>query len=154
MQRPTGVTILAVLTFVIALDILVSGLLLLGRGSFLPQFSVWVLALFTMIASCGSHALGALALVLQVAPNLLPGIFFMMALLYAIIGVGLLKIQNWARWLVIVLAIFELATTAIGYAIPRFLLFRQNLIGVAIDVAFLIFLFQPKTKETFGAGAV
>jgi hypothetical protein len=152
MQRPTGVTILAILSFVIALHMLVGGLLILGVGSFLfPLFSL-VLVLFNMISSCGSHALAALALVL-VPLNLILGIYFLIALLYAAIGIGILGMRSWVRWLVIVLAIFELTSAVLGYAILRFFLFRLGTIGIAIDVAVLIFLFQPKVKKTFKAGA-
>jgi hypothetical protein len=152
MQRPTGVTILAVLSFVIALYMVVGGLILLGEGSFLPLPLSWIMALLSMISSCGSQALGAIMLVL-VVPRLYFGIEFTMALLYVAIGVGIFGMRNWARWLVIVLAIFELAAAVAGYAIQPFALFRVDVIGMAIDVAVLTFLFQPKVKETFGAGA-
>jgi hypothetical protein len=159
MQRPTGATILAVLSFLAALRVLFGGLLLigalsfLGKISFLPPIATLVFALFGMITACGSHALGVLALILQIPPNLMFVAYFPIAVLYAAIGLGLLKVQNWARWLVIGLCTLELIMAAVGYTVPRFLLFRLGVVGMAIDVAALIFLFQPKVKEVFEAGA-
>src|SRR6266851_3034058 len=105
MQRPPGVTILAVLSFVFALAILLSILgsgLPLGGGSFLPRLSFWVANLLSQVADWGSHAVGGLAMVAldRVIPPLLfifVAIYILMALLYAAIGMGFLRMRNWAR---------------------------------------------------------
>jgi hypothetical protein len=153
MQRPLGVTLLAVLSFLTALHTLLAGLLILGTLSFLPQIATLVIYLFGMIAGCGSHALETLALLLQIPLNLISVPYFLSAVLYAAIGLGLLKLQNWARWLVIALCTLELILAAVGYVAPRFLLLRLGILGMAIDVAALVFLFQPKVKEVFEASA-
>lgn len=152
MQRPTGVTILAVLSFLAALNMLLGGLALLG-ASFLPQITTLVMYLLGMIAGCGSHALAPLALILQIPLNLIFVAYFLIAALYVAVGLGLLKLQNWARWLVIALCILELIMAAVGYAVPRFFLLRLGILGMTIDAAALIFLFQPKVKEVFETGA-
>jgi len=162
MQRPTGVTVLAVLSFVFALAILLSILgsgLPLGGGSFLPRLSFWVANLLSQVADWGSHAVGGLAMVAldRVIPPplfIFVAIYILMALLYAAIGMGFLRMRNWARLLMIALAILDLATTALGYASPRFLIFRQTTIAIAIHVAVLVYLFRPKVKETFGASTI
>jgi len=158
-ERPCGVTLLAVLSFLTALNALLAGILLLAglldlrAISFLLQIATLVMYLFGMIAGCGSHALAALALFLQIPPNLFFIPEFLIAVLYGAIGLGLLRLRNWARWLVIALCILELIMAAVGYSTPRFLLLRLGIPGMAIDVAALIFLFQPKVKEVFEAGA-
>lgn len=156
MQRPTGVTLLAVLSFLVsflaALSTLAEGVLPPGALSFLPRVTAQVLYLLGRIEGCGSHALGALAVFLQIDMNLIFVAYFPIAVLYGAIGLGLLKLQNWARWLIIALCILELIGTAVGYAVPRFLVLRLGSLGLAIDVAALIFLFQPKVKEVFEAG--
>jgi len=157
MQRPTGVTVLAVLSFVFALAILLSILgsgLPLGGGSFLPRLSFWVANLLSQVADWGSHAVVALALALPVPPNLIFGIYILMALLCAAIGMGFLRMRNWARLLMMALASFELATAVVGYASPRFLIFRQTPIAIAIHVAVLVYLFRPKINQVFAASAI
>jgi hypothetical protein len=159
MERPRGVTLLAVLSFLTALNALLAGILLLAglldlrAISFLLQIATLVMYLFGMIAGCGSRALGALALILQIPLNLIFVTSFLSAVLYGAIGLGLLRLRNWARWLVIALCILELIGAAVGYAVPGFLLLRLGILGMAIDAAALIFLFQPKVKEVFEAGA-
>ncbi|SRR5260370_19384708 len=159
MERPRGVTLLAVPSFLTALNALFGGILLLAglldlrAISFLLQIATLVMYLFGMIQGCGSHALGAMALILPIPLNLIFVTSFLSAVLYGAIGLGLLRLRNWARWLVIALCILELIMAAVGYSTPRFLLLRLGILGMAIDVAALIFLFQPKVKEVFEAGA-
>jgi hypothetical protein len=152
MKRPTGVILLAVLSFAIAFHMLLAGLVLLG-ASFLPQITTLIFYLLGIISGCGSNILGALALMLQIPPNLFFIVEFLIAVLYAAVGFGLLKMQNWARRLVIALCIMELIMAAVGYAVRRFLLLRVGILGMAIDVAALVFLFKPKVKEVFETGA-
>lgn len=151
MQRPAGVTILAVLSFLAALEMLLAGLALLGTP--LPQITTLVFAVLSMIAGCGSHALGVLALILPVPLNLIFVTDFLGTTLFAAVGFGLLKLQNWARWLVIAFCTVELIMAAVGYTVPRFLLLRMGILNMAIDAGALIFLFQPKVKGVFGSGA-
>jgi len=156
MQRPLGVTLLAVLSFLLsflaALNTLAEGVLPPGALSFIPRVTAMVLYLLGRIEGCGSHALGALALFLEIRMHLVFATYFLIAVLYGAIGLGLVKLQNWARWLVIALCILELTMAAVGYAVPRFLVLRLGSFGMAFDVAALIFLFQPKVKEVFEAG--
>jgi hypothetical protein len=102
MDRPGGVTLLAVLSFLLsflaALQAL-PGLLPLGTLSFLPRVTAMVLYLLGRIEGCGSHALGALAVFLQIRMNLIFVPYLVIAVLYGAIGLGLLKLQNWrAGW--------------------------------------------------------
>jgi hypothetical protein len=155
MRRPTGAIVLAVLSFAVALILFGNALLLIGEGSFLKQLMSWISVPSNLLADWGSHAvLGALILGLHITPHIFFWFYCMMAVLYVAIGMGFLRVQNWARLLVIIFSIFGLATTALGYATPRFIIFRQSPIDVAIDIVVLIYLFQPKVKQAFGAGAI
>jgi hypothetical protein len=155
MRRPTGVTILAVLSFLVALVLFGNALLLMGGGSFLKQLMSWIAVASNLLADWGSHAvLGSLILGLHITPHLFFWFYCMMAVLYVAIGLGFLRVQNWARLLVIILSIFGLATTALAYATPRLIIFRQSPIDLVIDIVVLIYLFWPKVKQVFGAGAV
>jgi hypothetical protein len=123
--------------------------LLLGALSFLPQIATLVMALFGMIAGCGSHALGALA---QIPLNLIFVTYFLSAVLYGAIGLGLLSCRiGRAGWSLLLHP--RAHGAAVGYAVPRLLLLGLGLLSLVIDVAALAFLFQPKAKEVFEAGA-
>jgi hypothetical protein len=71
-------------------------------------------------------------------------------LMYLIVGAGLLRLQNWARLVVVVLAILNLVVGAIGLARPRWFLFRQLVIAMLIEVGALIYLIRLEVKKAFG----
>ena len=139
MNRPTGVTILAIVGF------LIGGCLALGGLGFLLGGAV-----LSRMASSGG--LGMLA---GVGGAILGVVLFGFAALYIVDGIGLMKVQNWARILTIILvglsllrAAFAL-TTSLTHLNPVALFF--TLIIAAIEVWILIYLFKPHVKQAFGA---
>jgi hypothetical protein len=142
MERPTGVTILAVLAFIgAALCLLAVPILMLGGAALMGMAG----------AGRSSMATGFLAgLGAAVA-------FFLVALaaLYAISGYGLWTLKGWGRILTLVLVIIGLAFAAIGALsslmhFRMFLLIRQ-LIVVGIDVWIITYLLKSHVKQAFGA---
>jgi hypothetical protein len=143
MQRPIGVTILAVLAFVGA------GFTVLGA-----------LAMFL-----GGAVLSSLADVPQMralagAGGIILGIFFLAwAAFDAFIGIGLLKLQNWARIVTIVLAGLGLFFSAVGllfslthvFGFFFFGLLVRRIIVAAIEVWVIVYLLKPHVKQAFGA---
>ena len=139
MERPTGVTVLAILAFVFAGGLVLAGLLLSAGGAMMSRMAV-------------RPGLGVMA---GVGSAIIAVIFLGFAALYLMIGLGFLKLQNWARVLAIVLAALGLIVN--GFAIlgplvhfhPIFLLWRAAILG--FDVWVLVYLFQPHVKRAFGA---
>jgi uncharacterized membrane protein (DUF2068 family) len=139
MQRPAGVTILAVLAF------LIGGLLLLGGvGALLGG------ALLTHLASSGG-----LRMLAGVGSAIIGVIFLGFAVIYIVDAVGLLNVANWARILTIVLVVLSLIQSAfrllrlLAHLHPIGVFF--TLIVAAIDVWILVYLFKPDVKQAFGA---
>jgi hypothetical protein len=97
-----------------------------------------------MMAGMGSAILGVMCLGL--------------AALYLVVGLGLWKLQEWARILTIVLAGLGLLVNGFGILGPLmsfhliFLLWRAVVLG--LDVWVLVYLFQPHVKKAFGATSV
>jgi uncharacterized membrane protein (DUF2068 family) len=139
MERPAGVTILAVLAFIGAgLSVLAAlGFLMMG-GVMLSRMSA------TPLGMMGSVGVAIVAVFL-----------FVVGVLYVVMGVGFWKLQNWARILAIVLtglgAIFQ-ALGVLG-ALAHFhpFLFIWRAIFVAIDVWIVVYLLKPNVKQAFGA---
>lgn len=142
MQRPTGVTILAVLAFVAAGLWLTLSLLYL------------VAAVMPSRASAMSTGIeDKLIITYIVALPLAPSALCFMT------GVGLWKLRKWGR----VLAILLVGLSFMGYAIALAKPFRPTdlflglsllltgLIYTAIDAGILIYLFRPHVKQAFGA---
>ncbi|MGA3295017.1 MAG: DUF2127 domain-containing protein [Candidatus Acidiferrales bacterium] len=139
MERPTGVTILAVLGFIGAglLVLLALGCLLMG-GVILARMARGPMG---MIGGIGIAFVAVFCLIF--------------AALYVVIGVGLWKLQNWARILTIVLVGLGLVIQALGLlgALAHFhpILFVWRAIFVAIDVWIVVYLLKPHVKQAFGA---
>jgi hypothetical protein len=138
MDRPTGVTILAVLSF------LAGGLLLIIALGALAGGAV----IASVFASLPASLVGAGAIILAV-------VCFVFAALYAANGVGLLKLQNWARLLTIVLIVLGLLSAVLGVfgtlAHFRIFLLVRQLIVAGIDLWILMYLYKPHVKQAFGA---
>jgi hypothetical protein len=153
MQRPTGVTILAVAMFLGIPYLLAAALFLVGGGAFLGGIPIVLMNSISLFVDWPVHALMVFFLQFRIATNpaVLVVFYCILVLLYLTVGVGLLRLRNWARFAGIVLAILNLGVAMIGYAGPRMLLFRQSIISMVIEVAILIYLFRPKVREAFGA---
>ena len=140
MERPTGVTILAVLYFMGTAFLGLFGILFIVGGSMLSGMARNGgpgSALFAM----GGAVVGA--------------VFLVCALINLALGIGFIKLQNWARVAVIVftgiavllgvLGLFSLFLHVMVFAlIVRF-------ITLAIQIWILVYLFKPHVKEAFGA---
>lgn len=139
MERPTGVTVLAVLSFI---------------G-----------AAFSILGALGTFLLGGLGMatmggqrpgmgMLMAGMGAFAGVIFLcLAALYAIVGVGLWKLLGWGRILAIMLvgagmvfALMGLFSAVIHF---RILLALWQIIVVAIDVWILWYLTRPHVKQAF-----
>jgi hypothetical protein len=141
MQRPTGVTILAVLAFIAGAFLVVVALLSLLGGA--------------VVSSLGSPRMGMVA---GVGAAVVAVFLLILAAVEVVIGVGLLKLQNWARIVTIVLVGLSLLGSLgsifnpFGHMHIFFMLFLiRRLVFAAIDVWILWYLFQPNVKQAFGA---
>ena len=139
MERPAGVTILAVVAFIFGGCLTLAGLGVVLGGAALAH-----------IASSGG--LGMLA---GVGGAIIGVVFFGFAVVYIVDAMGLLKTANWARILTIILVGLSLLRCAFGMMRS---LGHLNVIGMfftliiaAIDIWILVYLFKPDVKQAFGA---
>jgi hypothetical protein len=142
MERPAGVTVLAVLLMLFAAFAAFAGLALLllglGGGAALQMRGANT-GMSTMMAGMG--ALG--------------GVFLLaLAAAYVVLGVGLLKLLNWARVVTLVLIGLGLLFAAIGLLTAvihfRVALLLWQLCVVAIDAWIIWYLLRPDVKQAFG----
>jgi hypothetical protein len=150
--RPSGVRILAVAMFLGIPYLLTATLALFGVGAFLGGIPIFLMTFISLFVDWPVHALIVFFLQFGFAANpaVLAGFYCILILLLLKFGVGLLRLQNWARFAGIGLALLNLVVAMIGYAGPRMVLFRQSIISIGIEVAVLIYLFRPEVKEAFG----
>jgi len=144
MERPAGVTVIAILGLIGAGLAALWGVLICLGGTMLSHMAY---TRWGMVAGIGAVTVGL--------------VFLGLAALYAVTSVGLLKLQNWARLLAIVLtaltllfALLGLGDAAIHLRMMFFFgMFVRRLIVIALDIWILVCLSQPQVKKAFGAAA-
>ncbi len=143
MERPTGVTILAILNF-------------LGAGLYA------LLAVLFFLIGAGGAASGMASEMEGGAAAFLLGlgaavgvILLIFAAIGLAIGIGMWKLRNWARIVTIVLVGLSLLLGVIGLLGSLISFELGSLIFQAIFVALyawiIWYLFQPHVKDAFGA---
>jgi hypothetical protein len=139
MERPAGVTILAVVAFIFGGFMALGGLGAMLGGAVLSRVA-------------NSGGLGMLA---GVGGAILGFVLLGFAVVYIVDGIGLMKVANWARILTIILVGLSLLRSAfgmmrsLGHMHPVGVFF--SLVIAAIDVWILVYLFNPDVKQAFGA---
>lgn len=140
MERPTGVTILAVLYFIGAAFLGLCGILFIVGGSMLSGLA---------------HGGGPGSALFAMGGAMVGGIFLVLAVLDLAIGIGFIKLQNWARILAIILigigVLFGLLSLVGLLAHPMISVLVFRLIFLTIEIWILVYLFKPHVKQAFGA---
>jgi hypothetical protein len=140
MERPTGVTILAVLYFIGTAILGICGLLFIVGGSMLSG-----------LAQSG----GPGSAIFAAGGAVVGAVFFVLALLELAIGIGFIKLQNWARVVAIVFTGIAILFGVLGMfgMLAHVMVFALmiRLITLAIQIWILVYLFKPHVKQAFGA---
>jgi|HubBroStandDraft_4_1064222.scaffolds.fasta_scaffold174715_1 hypothetical protein len=147
MQRPTGVTIIAVLDFIGAAGLLILGLLAFAGGSLLAGF-------FNAAATANGATGAAPASGLAAGIGIFIGAIFLVLAIFAIfVGIGLLKLQNWARVTTIVFSVLGLLGNLNGLRGGMAGGIVGTIIGLAINILIIWYMLQPGVKAAFGQTA-
>jgi hypothetical protein len=143
MNRPAGVTVIAVLEFVLAAFCVLGGLGVMLGGGFMA-------AIMSQSGAQGSAAgagiLGALGAALGV-------IFLAFGALYIVVGWGMLGLKGWARIVTLVLAGLAILGSLLGLAgaFLHFSVFVLFWVAVRVAIAGWImwYLLQPNVSAAF-----
>jgi len=142
MERPSGVTVLALFEFFIAI----------------------FLVLFALASALGANALGVFlartremgtpgAAIFAGAGMMLALILLIPALLFCVLGFGLWNLRNWARIATIVLAVLGAIGASMGLllAVTHFRMFgvMASSMRLGIDLLVLWYLSQPYVARSF-----
>lgn len=143
MNRPTGVSVIAVLCFLGAAFCLIGGIGLIAGGGFLA----------TMLSQQAEGA-GMASLVASMGAALGVGIL-VFAVLYGVVGWGLWVLKDWARIVTIVLSAIAallqlpgLFTTLLHFRIGAFIWIA---FWLGVYVAIIWYLLKPEVKGVFTA---
>ncbi len=141
MERPTGVTVLAILAFIGAVFAVLGALLMFVGGAALTALGGRGTMGLAMLGGMGAAVAGVFCLFLGVV--------------YGVVGYGLWTLQNWGRVIALVLIAIGLVFAALGVltSLVHFrigILLWQLIVG-AIDVWIITYLLKPHVKQAFGA---
>lgn len=142
MNRPTGVTLISVLCFIFGAIYALAGVGMVAGGG---MIATWMSQQGQSMGPASGMIAGLGAAV---------GIFFLaFAVVDIAIGVGLLKLKEWARITSIVLAGIGAALGALGLlgGLVHFVLFATiiRLCVLAVEVWIVIYLLKPEVKAAF-----
>ncbi len=139
MERPTGVTILGVLAVI---------------GAACSTLAiVFALVFWSVIANMAQQP--GREVFAKIGVALVVGFFLFFTVLYAVIALGMFRLFNWTRILVIVLSFIAIALYAITLPIallhfqPLAIIWDLIIIGVNLWIA--MYLLKPHVKQAFGA---
>jgi hypothetical protein len=140
MQRPTGVTLIAIFQIGVGILGILGGVMVIGLGSAVAMHR----------AALG----GAFGGVMGVLGAFLGMILLVLGVLYIVLGVGLLKLHNWARLVTLVFSAIGALLHALRLMrsmmhFMMFFAFWQALV-LAICVLIIWYLLQPEVTRAFG----
>ena len=132
-QRPDGVNFIAAAFLLAAAYLLVVGIILLLRSGTMPLVS-------------GGFLLGGL----EVAG---PYMFLLVGAVGAVIALGLWRLNNWARWTAIIIAMLgiillipSVSSSVVGFQMGRL---AWGALGVILRVMIVFYLYQEPVVEAF-----
>lgn len=148
MNRPTGVTVIAVLNFIGAGICILAAIGMFVGGAFLAT------ALASMAGRSGGGAAGA---GVGVAIGAIAGVFCLfMALVAGVVGFGLWGLKEWGRILQIIFSAIGALLQAFGLlgSLVRFHFggVLWNLMWLGVDAWIIFYLIQPQIKAAFAQG--
>ena len=144
MGRPTGVTVISVLWFVLGGLCAMVGVLMFVGGGFM--------AAMLKGQQGGSGAAGLFA----AFGSALGFVFLAFAALYIVVAWGLISLKGWARIVGIVLtaigALLELPALfgSLSHFNPGSLVWTAG--WIAVDIAIIVYLLKPEVKSAFEGG--
>lgn len=160
-QRPTGVTIIAILTIIGGILLCFGGLALLILGAFFS--TVPISSIISEEQLQNEAELEALVQFLAGIGIVIGGVVLTVGIGYLVVSYGQLKGKGWAWTITIILTIIAIVTQVISVISSS--LFNvsfdgdidvlvsgivSHIIGIAISGVILYYLFRPSVKAYFG----
>jgi hypothetical protein len=138
MERPTGITIIAIVYFVLGCLSLLWSALVFGLGGlgalFAGVFGAEAMAAAST-AGAWSGFVGILAAIVQFA-----------------VGIGLLKMKRWAWFLAVIGVALNVIQGIAGMFSGGPFAFMCGILGLLLPVAVLIYLLTNRVRQVFGVG--
>ncbi len=135
MERPSGITALGSIATTLGILMLAGGTFLLIAGALANTEKWWGYNVFM-------GAFGVLIIIMSI-PQI-------------VVGVGLLRMKNWARILALVCSVLSLLslTLHLTLALRNPVAGAYTIVQGAFDIWLLVYLLSPPVKQAFGATGI
>lgn len=146
-HRPRGVTILAVLAFLVIIPTIILGVILMGYAASASaegsvRLAQLLMRLFPMLAQ------GQYDMVNQASASAI--VTFIIAAFFAVVSYGLWRLRKWGRVVAIAFsALSALRAAAMIFISPGGVIWQLIVIGINIWI--VMYLLKPHVKQAFGA---
>jgi hypothetical protein len=154
-SRPTGVTIIAILTVIVGAVTLITGILAVLAGTFVSSlppsaFNDGNLPINGNSTSTGSMSIsGILPSFLGSIAIAIGGVLIAIGIVHFIVAYGLLKGKRWAWTVTVILSIISIVSNAISIATAGNI---GAIVPIIISGVILYYLYRPHVKAYFGKG--
>jgi uncharacterized membrane protein (DUF2068 family) len=146
--RPTGVTVLAVLSILGAIALLFSGAVLIGLGLLLGTLTASV-DITRALTNAGYPGLGSLGVgTLSALIIALGAAILILGILYLTVGVGFLGGKRWAWTLGIIVSVIGIVLDVIQMIGGNY----NSAVSLIISLLIIYYLTRPHVKIFFGRG--
>jgi magnesium-transporting ATPase (P-type) len=154
-HRPIGVTIIAILTIIGGILLLLSGIALVVFGALFSGNPVGNATFTSPSSNGGAQFFGIIFAAIG-------GVLLIIGIGYLIMSYGLFKGKGWAWTITIILTIIGIAIQIVSTSIGSLFTASLNsandvssgiigsIIGIAINIAVLYYLYRPHVKAHFG----
>jgi len=150
MNRPVGVTIIAILQFLGAALLVLVGIAMIVGGGMIGAILGSAMGQNSQIPG------GSLTGIMAGLGIVVAAVFFVFAAISAVLGWGMWSLKNWARIITMVFSCIGLLFGGLGliFALMRFNMFSLVfvMIRLAINGLILWYLLQPDVKAAFEGG--
>lgn len=150
-SRPTGVTIIAILSIIGGIIMLFGGIALLAAGIILPSlppsaFNDGNLTINGNLTGSGISVSGIPPSFIGGAAISIGGVLIAIGIVSFIVAYGLLKGMGWAWTVTIILSIISIVLNAISIATGNI----GGIVSIIISGIILYYLYRPHVKAYFG----
>lgn len=144
-SRPTGVTILGVLSIIGGIIMLILGAVIIVAAAVLPSLGSFDESAAEQLES-QLNPIGLSAAMLGPILGVMAGVMIAVGIASIIVAMGLFKGKGWAWTVSVILALIGIATSIASLAVGNF----GGIANLVINGIILYYLFRPHVKTYFG----
>jgi uncharacterized membrane protein (DUF2068 family) len=140
-KRPTGVTIIGILTIIGGIVMLLGGIALLTLAAFVPNLPLTDDQINSQLGNIGMSSS-----LLAIISSATGGVFLILGIASLVVAYGLFKAKKWAWTINVILSFISIAMGIVSIATGNI----GGIVSIAISGLIVYYLYRPHVKAYFG----